>query len=281
LRYGDVETAITPTNEVLKLTAPRHEPASRETIEVVIGVQATGNYIPFWGNSYNACRFQTLYRQSDIAVAGEIVRFAFMPWGSSVGTFDNVRVYLCHTNVVQLSTTFDTNYGGNTPVEVINVPSMNVGNAGNIWMEWDVSFDYNNTDNLLIEIRWNGDNGVGVPIWRTNESAPFRLYAWDDNASTGTVGNQGYYAKLSISTGPAPDHDVGVAAITSPPEGSTPPAVYDVIGQIHNWGLNMETFDINAGVWDTTGGAWTQIFDSTLTLTDFTSGGDTLLNFGP
>jgi hypothetical protein len=216
----------------------------RDTVEVIIGTQVTGNYIPFWGSNYNACRFQTLYLQSEINQAGQIVTFSFMPSGSNTGTYDNVRVYMCHTNVAQLNTTFDVNYGGNTPELVINEPSMVIGNAGNIWMDWDVAFDYNNVDNLLIEIRWNGDNGIGVPIWRTGEAVPRRLYAWDDNASTGTSGNQCYYAKLAISTGPPPDHDVGVVSIDAPGTNVMPNTTLDPTATYGNFGSTQETFDV-------------------------------------
>jgi hypothetical protein len=222
----------------------RQEAVQRDTTEVIIGVQATGNYIPFWGNSYDACRFMTLYLQSEIGIAGEIVTLSFMPSGSNTGTFDNVRVNLCHTSVTQLSTTFDDNYTGNTPVQVMNEPSLVVGNAGNVWMDWDVSFAYNNTDNLLIEILWNGDNGVGVPIWRTTESVPRRLYAWNDMASVGTVGNQCYYVKLAISTGPPPAHDVGTIAINAPGTMIMPNTTLDPSASYQNFGTNQETFDV-------------------------------------
>jgi len=225
-------------------TAPRCERLQRDTVEVIIGVQVVGNYIPFWGSNYNACRFQTLYLQSEINQAGQIVTLSYMPSTSTIGSFDNVRVYLCHTSVSQLGTTFDNNYSGNTPVEVINVPNMSVGNAGDIWMDWDVSFDYNNVDNLLVEIRWNGDNGVGVPIWRTAEAVPRRLYAWDDGATTGTAGNQCYYTKLAISTGPPPDHDAGVVSIDAPGLNIMPNTTLDPTATYRNFGTAQETFDV-------------------------------------
>lgn len=241
---GDIEPNLELWNTTHELNAPRYDRLQRDTVEVIIGTQVTGNYIPFWGDTYNACRFQTLYLQSEINQAGRIVTFSFMPSGSNTGTYDNMRVYLCHTNVTQLSTTFDLNYGGNTPVLVIDEPSMLIGNAGNVWMDWDVSFDYNNADNLLIEIRWNGDNGVGVPIWRTGEAVPRRLYAWDDNATTGTAGNQCYYTKLAISTGPPPEHDAGVVSIDAPGLNIMPNTTLDPTATYRNFGTNQETFDV-------------------------------------
>ncbi len=241
---GDVEHSAEPSSDAHLEHVFKLETARQGTTQVIIGVQAAGNYIPFWGNNYNACRFMTLYLQSEIDVLGKIVTLSFMPWSSATGTYDNVRVKLCHTSATELSTTFDNNYTGNTPVEVMNVGSLLVGNAGNVWMDWDIDFDYNNTDNLLVEILWNGDAGVAVPIWRTTETVPRRLYAWDDNATTGTVGNQCYYVKLAISTGPPPEHDVGTTAINDPGLIEFPNTTLDPTATYQNFGTSQETFDV-------------------------------------
>jgi len=241
---GDIEYSAAITPDTYLKPNFKQETAQRETIEVIIGVQVTGNYIPFWGNSYDACRFMTLYLQSEINVAGQIVTLSFMPSTSSTGTFDNLRVNLCHTSATQLSTTFDANYTGNTPIEVMNEPSLLIGNAGDVWMDWDIAFDYNNTDNLLVEILWNGDGGVGVPIWRTTEAVPRRLYAWNDMATTGTTGTQCYYVKLAISTGPPPDHDAGVVSIDAPGLNLMPNTTLDPTATYRNFGTSQETFDV-------------------------------------
>ncbi len=94
-------------------------------------------------------------------------------------------------------------------------------------------------------------------------------------------GEYDWYAGFdNVELKPPVGHDVGCIAVTSPPGGGVTSGDYDVIGQIHNFGGSTETFDVTAGVWDTTGGAWTQIFDQTVTLTDFPVGGDSLVNFG-
>jgi hypothetical protein len=76
---------------------------------------------------------------------------------------------------------------------------------------------------------------------------------------------------------PALAHDVGCAAVVSPPEGSTAPADYDVIGEIWNYGSSDETFDVVANVYDTVG--MVNIFTQTINLT-LTAGADTNLDFG-
>ncbi|HID31800.1 MAG TPA: hypothetical protein EYP24_00275 [bacterium (Candidatus Stahlbacteria)] len=110
---------------------------SRDTIEIIIGTPVAGNVIPFWGYEYDACRFQVLFLQTEINTQGNIIQFSFMPTTNAVGTYNNVRVYFCHTSVSQLSTTYDDNYSGNTPVKVIDEPTMQVGGTANQWMDWD------------------------------------------------------------------------------------------------------------------------------------------------
>lgn len=176
--------------------------AQADTTEVIIGTPFIGNYIPFWGQSYDACRFQVLFLQTEINTLGKIIKFAFQPSENYVGIYNNFRFYLCHTTVAQLTAVFNDNYAGNTPQLQIDSSSFTVGGSANNWLEWPVNFEYDNTSNLLAEIRWNGDNGTGVPMWRTNEAIPRRVYNMtSDNASTGTTQNTGNYVKLTIDRG--------------------------------------------------------------------------------
>ncbi len=174
-----------------------------DTTVVTYGTRAASNYIPFWGNSYDACRLQTLWLQSEINTVGRIISFGFeMGATAATGTFNNFKFYLCHTSVSQLGTVFADNYGGNTPVLLIDSASFTVTGAANTWIEWPVGFNYNNTSNLLAEVTWRTDNGVGVTIWRTTESVPRRVYNMtDDQATSGTTGNQGYRLQLRIDRG--------------------------------------------------------------------------------
>ena len=197
-----VEGDVSPLSKAAALARPTQEipQTYRDTIEVIIGTPVIGNVIPFWGGSYDACRFQVLFLQNEINTQGDIIEFAFMPSSNSIGTYNNVRVFFCHTNVGQLSPTFDSNYAGNTPIEVINEPNMSVGGSAGSWMPWDVNFSYNNADNLLVEIKWNGDSGQNVALYRTGEPVPRRVYAWDDNATSGSTQNTGNYVRLKIVT---------------------------------------------------------------------------------
>ena len=171
---------------------------------LIIGTAASSNYSPWWGSSYNALRFMCLWEKSEIAaVNGGYINKIEMNRSSSTGaTFNNVRVYLGHSNHTALESTFANNYDSFTPVQVLNASSLNVtGNSGE-W--WDMgitpgTFTYNNTNNLIMEIRWNGDNGSSALCYRANGTAKRMWATNDDNALTGTVQNQGQYIRLTIS----------------------------------------------------------------------------------
>jgi hypothetical protein len=74
-----------------------------------------------------------------------------------------------------------------------------------------------------------------------------------------------------------PQHDVGCTAVTSPVEGSMTPGLYDVIGTVENFGLNSETFDVTANVYNETtmDVLWTQTQSVSLA-----AGANTSVNFG-
>jgi len=170
-----------------------------DTTDVTLNNPVYGNVIPFWGSSYPAVRFQTIYYQNQINMAGRIVRFAFMPTTTISGVYNNFRFYLCHTTQTELSSTFNTNYSGNTPLLVIDSATFTVNGVAQQWLEWPISFDYNNTANLLIEVCWRGSNSMNVPLyveWLTGSKRVFNL--GNDSAPSGSVDYVVYYAKLSI-----------------------------------------------------------------------------------
>ncbi|MCK4576949.1 T9SS type A sorting domain-containing protein, partial [candidate division WOR-3 bacterium] len=122
---------------------------------------------------------------------------------------------------------------------------------------------------------------VSGPAW---DSVDVSAYAASDSIQVyfyhSDLGTWGYYSAFDNVSLYAPvDHDVGCAAVTSP-VGSMASGNYDVIGRIRNYGGNAETFDATAQVWDTTGGAWIEIFNQTATFTAFAVGGDSFHNFG-
>lgn len=110
-------------------------------------------------------RTQDLVLQSDAIPAGSITTVEWHADGSiAAGTYKNFRVKLCHTNLNALTNTFQTNYGGNSPVAVFSRTSHSVNPAAESWFGWpfDAAFPYNGRDNLIIEVWWEEDEGEGA-----------------------------------------------------------------------------------------------------------------------
>ncbi len=167
---------------------------------VTIGTRVNGNRVP-WRGAGAAMRFQCLWLKSEINVPGyiNVVEFAYHS-GSSIGGFNNVRVSLCHTTKTRLEPTFYNNYGGKTPVQVMNKLSLVL--SGRAWLDIGIDadkFNYNNRDNLLMEIRWRGDSGNNIYCWRSDMTAG-RVYAYNDEAAVGTVYYEGQYIRLHVAT---------------------------------------------------------------------------------
>jgi hypothetical protein len=80
------------------------------------------------------------------------------------GTFTGVRIYYCHTSRSSLSSTFTDNYDGHTPMTVYSNASLSLNWPENTWgqIPFDEMFSYNGTDNLLIEIQWDGSPSGGL-----------------------------------------------------------------------------------------------------------------------
>ena len=165
---------------------------------VVVGPRTAADVVPWRGGSGNALRFQCLWFQRDINYAGYVNAVEFEKTNSASGRFLGVLVLLCHTKKAALEAAFNNNYTGYTPLEVAHMRS--IGLSGTGWFNLPVSpyrFKYDNRDNLLMEIRWNGDDGHDVPCWRSSQ--PYsRCYAYDHTATTGTVYNNGQRIRLTI-----------------------------------------------------------------------------------
>ncbi len=159
--------------------------AVADTSYVVVGTPDRSNVVPFWGQTYDAFRLQWLYYASDIGQPGRIVSVGLRAASSATGPYNNVRLLLCHTNTNQLANDFAANYAGNTPVECFAADTV-VGAPANEWFTLPADFQYDNAKNLIVEIRWRGDGGVSVPLYRREvQHDRRRLFAYDDSATSG------------------------------------------------------------------------------------------------
>jgi hypothetical protein len=179
-------------------------------VHIVGGTGYTGNAIPWWGSSYTAMRFQCIWYQTEIAEAGYVtkVELQFHSYsGTPPATFNKVDMLLCHTKLSTITATFADNYSGNTPVNVFSGDwTLKAGLAQNDWVIMCEpaagKFKYNNTDNLLFEISWEGVKPATTGyFWRANASQPGRLYATTKTATSGSVqASQGEVARITIQS---------------------------------------------------------------------------------
>jgi hypothetical protein len=166
------------------------------------------NYIPFHGGVFDGMRFQTLLKQAQIDYAGEINMVEYYNRSGNGGTFDNYKLYLCHTEMKSLYRTFADNYKG-TPVEVANLSTFTIP-SGEGWFKLGMTttFRYNNGDNFLVEIRWQGGDCSSVAITRgTGTATNLRVFAYNNpEAPIGNGDGIPYYTRLSFGayTGVSP-----------------------------------------------------------------------------
>ncbi len=203
-------------------------PVLADTTYVEIGSPYIKNAIPFWGDVHDACRLQLLYLQSEIDQAGTIVAFGLCCTEDAPSWFRKVRVKLCHTPASSLVSTFQANYGGNTPQTILSADSLLVGTGQNLtWYYFPSDFVYNNTDNLLLEITWRGDEGRRVRVWRNPNGADRRCHAMNDTAVSGTVDDvEAYYARIGFTpTGATEPREIGLMPLSfnvTPTHGRAP-----------------------------------------------------------
>jgi hypothetical protein len=176
-----------------------------------------------WRTLYSGFREQHLYLAGEIGRAGTIDQIAlFKTHDDYAATFPNVTVKMCHTSVTSLSFTFDHNYGGRTPVWVFHQDSGFVrGGEPDVWdtVALSTPFDYNGTDNLLVEVVWQGAaSGLAACSWYSNAFAGIRCAsAWDITdtlvAQADTFDRRFYNTRIGFRSYP---DDVGVLDTISP-----------------------------------------------------------------
>ncbi|UCH78615.1 MAG: hypothetical protein JSU81_01300 [Candidatus Coatesbacteria bacterium] len=114
---------------------------------------------------------------SELRFAGDVTR---VEWNASAAVagagFGDVEITLCETSLSQLTTSFRGNYGGNTPALIYRNSWLLVTTTGDQWFGFDCSapFAYGGSKNLIIEMRWRGDNETTVTSWHFDTRPAFR-----------------------------------------------------------------------------------------------------------
>jgi len=164
--------------------------ASPESVNVTVnpaGISSTT--LPF--NTVQTFRFQWLYPSTEIGRSGWVDKVSFMrAAGTGSMTFSNFRMSLCNTTVTALTTNFANNYGGATPVKVLNATSLAVTYDAADWIMFDVNdtFYYDANKNLIIEVAFTGYTGVGFSLHYTSVAAGIMRRMYNNTNDTATVG---------------------------------------------------------------------------------------------
>jgi len=147
-----------------------------------------GNAFPFGVTVGTPGRFQIKYNQSYIGRAGYLDKmyFPITNIGQEV-TYENFTISFVETPVLGRIDHVDmeANYGGRTPVVVLDESLYTVRNLGNVLViDFDNSFYYSNTNDLLIDFQWDSlVSGYGV-LWQTpDHTSSYR--AWDLHWNSG------------------------------------------------------------------------------------------------
>ncbi|MBM4249491.1 MAG: hypothetical protein FJ149_08695, partial [Euryarchaeota archaeon] len=163
------------------------------------------NVFPF--GSGTSVRFQWLYLPGEINTGGMLAKAGWkVQAGYGIGgsaTLSNFKFKVCNTTITGLTTTFDSNYGGATPVTVIDAASYQISESnGYVWIDPPETFYYDNSKSLLMEVSFNNRVGTsfGLNVGTIpGESGSRRMWNMGDyQASTGSIDGNAYRYECSL-----------------------------------------------------------------------------------
>lgn len=167
-------------------------------------VGGASNQIPFTSNAIMQ-RVQNLYLAGDINGSGPITGV-----GMEIGALTTAQTYtvtlkLGHATVNTLAANYDANYSG-LPTTVANAVTFTVPEgvpAGSyVWIPVTGSFNYNGTDNLLLEIIVSSATGGMYYTFHNHNIANVRLiYGPNDASNITTITTVIQHAKFRFNGG--------------------------------------------------------------------------------
>jgi hypothetical protein len=157
------------------------------------GTPNTANTFP-WGNR-PGMRWQTMWFKSELNEAGLVSKIEWQIYASipgAGGVYSSCDILLCNTTVSALTSTYASNYGTATPVNVFTGTYRLAASPVNAWVTIvsPTNFTYTNTGNLLMEVSWSSATG-GSNFFKyrsTGSSHPGRVYNTSSGAKTATTG---------------------------------------------------------------------------------------------
>ncbi|MFP4051982.1 MAG: DNRLRE domain-containing protein, partial [Thermoplasmata archaeon] len=158
-----------------------------------------GNSLPFSG-TYDEIRYQNLYPQEEIGVAGDITRISFNRTDFEVGNFSDFKVSLGHSVLDSVTDVFDDNYEG-LLYDVFSRDNLVVNSSNSdswVHLELDTAFPYDGTRNLLMDIQWIDSGGNKVSVETLVHGEKRRLYNGSVGSSTGFTDGTSIKTKFGV-----------------------------------------------------------------------------------
>ena len=107
--------------------------------------------------------------KSELNFGAPITRVEYQSYDTyAAGNFYEFEMRLCHTPLSELTTNFSQNYGGKTPVLVARASPFTINGVKDQWLavKFTTAFEYNNRDNLIVELRWrNQQLTTKIEVW--------------------------------------------------------------------------------------------------------------------
>lgn len=107
--------------------------------------------------------------KSELNFGAPITRVEYQSYDTyAAGNFYEFEMRLCHTPLSALTTNFSQNYGGKTPVLVARASPLTLNGVKDQWLavKFTTPFEYNNRDNLIVELRWrNQQLTTKIEVW--------------------------------------------------------------------------------------------------------------------
>lgn len=151
--------------------------------------------------------------QSELNFNGPITRVDYQSYGTyAPGYFYEFEMKLCHTPLAELTTNFNNNYGGNTPVLVATASPFTVNGKTDEWFgaACTTSFVYNNRDNLIVEVRWrNQVLTTKIEVWAYTASSNRLLIHKEYNATEGQLSPKTDRLRITFSGVPVTATSLG------------------------------------------------------------------------
>ncbi len=158
-----------------------------------------GNTLPFSG-TYEEIRYQNLYPQEEIGVAGDITRISFNRTDFEIGNFSDFKISLGHSVLDSLTETFDDNYEG-LLYDVFSRDNLVVNSSNSdswVHLELDTAFPYDGSRNLLMDIQWIDSGGNNVFVETLVHGENRRVFFESVDSPTGLTDGTSLKTKFGV-----------------------------------------------------------------------------------